>query len=73
MNADGPHYEAICEACLLALDRRREEGGVEASWPSFEEYAEAVRRHPEPMLTGEELEGLTEPEYDLAYDLSFIP
>ncbi len=41
-------YEA-CGECLRALDgRKRQE--PRAPWPTWEEYQEALRRHPEPMF-----------------------
>lgn len=53
-------YE-ICEQCLRALNARKEQV-PDAPWPSFAEYQEAVRTHPEPMFASEEeMEAAEEP------------
>lgn len=50
----GPWYEEICGECVRALLAGR--GEVPAGWPTWERYQEALREHPEPMMTPEELD-----------------
>lgn len=53
-----PHGYEICGECAEAILRRRPERGspVAADWPTWEEYQQALREHPDFMLTEEELE-----------------
>ncbi len=48
-----PHGFEICDECARALLRRGEKGGVKAHWSTWEQYQDALREHPEPMMTKE--------------------
>lgn len=69
----GPHGFEICDDCAGALFRRKEKGGVEADWPTWEQYQDALREHPEPMMTTEELRRAEELGlYDDFFELTLI-
>lgn len=51
-----PHGHEICGECAEAILQRKERGRVEAIWPTWEKYQEALREHPDFMMTKEELD-----------------
>jgi len=52
-----PYGYEICDGCAEALLKTRAaRGGVRADWPTWDEYQAALREHPEPMMSSEELE-----------------
>ncbi len=66
-------YEA-CEECLRALSRRKDQAPG-APWPTWEDYQEAVREHPEPMFANQEEMDASEPDedpYQTNYDASWL-
>lgn len=48
-----PHNFEICPECARAV-LKGEQCGIRTQWPTWEEYQEALREHPEPMMTEEE-------------------
>jgi hypothetical protein len=69
------HGDEICDHCAraLLLDRRAQ-GRVEADWPTWERCQEALREHPKPMMSEQELEraeelGLDEVVFRLAHSV----
>lgn len=69
----GPHGFEICGECARALLGRGERGGVRADWPTLEQYEQALRDYPEPMMTDEELRRAEELDlYDDFWELSVL-
>lgn len=51
-----PYGHEICDACTRAVLQRANRAGVKAQWPTWEAYRQALREHPEPMMTERELQ-----------------
>lgn len=66
-----PHGFEVCPECARAL-LKGERCGIRAQWPTWEQYQQALREHPEPMMTDDELRlaeelGLYDDFFELAH------
>lgn len=67
-----PHAFEICPECVRAL-LKGEQCGVRAQWPTWEQYQQALREHPEFMMTKEELDRAEELGlYDAFFNMSYL-